>query len=182
MDLLSSLEIYIPAEAEVKNIPLWTLPKSVLRRMGLPLLNASRNLADSPEGIWISPAVIRKKGQRYTGSAIDNMTSVLGKELRASRGPFRMSFVSSNHAAHEVLKGTVPKAPLCQTSQFPPDSAPRTGRDAVVIYRGQVYLSIRVPSRSHSQRGKRTTSQPVTPSTSLLSSKKRKKVTQLYFC
>ncbi|XP_005745925.1 uncharacterized protein LOC102192745 [Pundamilia nyererei] len=175
MDLLSSLEIYIPAEAEVKNIPLLTLPKSVLRRMGLPLLNASRNLADSPEGIWISPAVIRKKGQRHTGSAIDNMTSVLGKELRASRGPFRMSFVSSNRAAHEVLKGTVPKAPLCQTSQFPSDSAPRTGRDAVVIYRGQVYLSIRMPSRSHSQRGKQMTSQPVTPSTSHLSSKKRKK-------
>lgn len=178
MDVLNGLEIYIPEEAEVKNIPLWSLPNSVLRRMGLPLISASRSLADSPEGIWICPAMVRKKGQRpnlHTGSAIDNMTSVLGKELRATRGPFRMSFVSSNRAAYEVLKGTTPRAPTCQTSLLPQDSAPQTNKDAVVIYRGQVYLSIRMPGRSHGQRGPQTVSQSATPSTSHLSSKKQKK-------
>ncbi|XP_030589890.1 uncharacterized protein LOC115783277 isoform X2 [Archocentrus centrarchus] len=180
MDVLNSLEIFIPEEAEVKNIPLWSLPNSVLRRMGLPLINASRSLADSPEGIWICPVMVRKKGQRpnlHTGSAIDNMTSALGTELRAARGPFRMSFVSSNRAAYEVLKGTTPRAPTCQTSLFPQDSAPQTNKDAVVIYRGQVYLSIRMPGRSHGQRGPQTISQSATPSTSHLSSKKQKKET-----
>lgn len=180
MDVINSLEIYIPEEADVKNIPLWSLPNSVLRRMGLPFSNASRSLANSPEGIWICPVVVRKKGQRpnlHTGSAIDNMTSVLGTELRSSRGPFRMSFVSSNRAAYEVLKGTTPSAPTCQTSLFPQDSAPRTNQDAVVIYCGQVYLSIRMPSRSHGQRGLQTISQSATPSTSHLSSKKQKQVT-----
>lgn len=161
MDLLETLEIYIPVEAEVKSILLWSLPNSVLRRMGLPQPDAdgSRKLAESPEGIWICPAVIRRKGQKQAShagnSVIENMSALMGRECRATPGPFRMSFVSSNRAAHRVLKDTMPGAKVSShkpnMSILTPGSAPRTCQDAVVIYQGRIFLSIRNPKRSQGQ-------------------------------
>ncbi|XP_040908134.1 uncharacterized protein LOC121191116 [Toxotes jaculatrix] len=161
MDSTDRLEIYIPVEAEVKNIPLWSLPGSVLRRMGLPLSDSegSGNLAGSPEGIWICPVVTRRKGQKqasHTGNgAIENMSSLLGRKFQASPGPLRMSFVSSNHAAYKVLKDVAPGKTVStqrsHTSLLPQGSASKTHQDAVVIYRGSIYLSIRKSSRRQSQ-------------------------------
>lgn len=176
MNLLESLEIYIPGDAEVKSILLWSLPNSVLRRMGLPLLNTdgSRKLAESPEGIWICPAVIRRKGQKpasHAGtSVIENMSALMGRECRATPGPFRMSFVSSNRAAHKVLKDTMPgtKVSVYKPNMSTPEKAPRTQEDAVVIYQGQIFLSIRNPSRSQS-RQERHKPQSSIPSTSVSS-------------
>ncbi|XP_044068805.1 uncharacterized protein si:dkeyp-110g5.4 [Siniperca chuatsi] len=188
MDVLDRLEIYIPVEAEVKSIPLWSLTNSVLRRMGLPLSDSegSRKLADSPEGIWICPAVIRTKGQKpasQTGNG--GMSSLLRREIRAAPGPFRMSFVSSNRAAYKVLKDTMPgekgSAHTPHSSLLPHGSAPATYKNAVVIYHGRIYLSIRNPNRIHSARETREpqpasqSSQSSIPSTSDLSSKSRKK-------
>lgn len=185
MDLLGNLEIYIPVEAEVKSIPLWSLPNSVLRRMGLPLADTegSRKIADSPEGIWICPAVLRKKGQKAASpvgnNTVENMISRMGRELRAAPGPFRMSFVSSNHAAYNVLKDTSPGTKLsAHTSHSPPPcSAPHTHRDAVVIYHGRIYLSIRKPGHSQSQ--PQLASLAAIPSTSDRSSKSQKVTFQL---
>ncbi|KAI3357468.1 hypothetical protein L3Q82_015508 [Scortum barcoo] len=161
MDLVKRLEIYIPVEAEVKRIPLWSLPNSVLRRMGLPLPDSERSgkLAVSPEGIWISPAVIQRKGHNQgsrTGNGVnENMSSLLGREFRAAPGPFQMSFVSSNRAAYKVLKDTMPgknvSAHTPQISSLPQGSAPQIYRNAVIIYNGRIYLSIRKPSRSQSR-------------------------------
>lgn len=161
MDLLAKLEIYIPVEAEVKSIPLWSLPKSVLRRMGLPLSDCegSRTLTDSPEGIWICPAVIRRKGQRlssHTGSnEIESMSSLLGRESQAVTGPFQMSFLSANYTAYKVLKDTMPGKAVSsytsQTSLLPQGSAPRTYKDAIVIYRGCIYLSSKTRNQSRSK-------------------------------
>ncbi|XP_073327291.1 uncharacterized protein [Pagrus major] len=191
MDLLESLEIYIPVEAEVKNICLWSLPNSVLRRMGLPLYDTegSRKLAESPEGVWICPAVLRKKGQRPTSSAgnsmTENMSSLMAKEFRAAPGPFRMSFVSSNHAAYNILQDTMPKGQVSAhtpcSSQLPPGSAPQTYQDAIVIYHGRIYLSIRKPSRSQHQQekhGPKPASQFSVLSTSDVSSKSQTKELQ----
>ncbi|XP_070765879.1 uncharacterized protein [Enoplosus armatus] len=189
MDILDRLEIYIPVEAEVKSIPLWSLSKSVLRRMDLPLSESegSRRLADSPEGIWICPAVIRKKGQKppsQTGNDVmENMSKLLGREAQAAPGPFRMSFVSSNRTAYKVLKDTMPgervSTDTSQTSSLPPGSATRTFKDAVVIiYRGRIYLSIRKPSQSQIQQEAhqlQPASQSSMPSTSEVSSKSQKK-------
>ncbi|KAM8754172.1 uncharacterized protein AB9X84_011079 [Acanthopagrus schlegelii] len=188
MDCLESLEIYIPVEAEVKTICLWSLPNSVLKRMGLPLYDTegSRKLAESPEGIWICPAVLRKKGQRPTSSAensmTENMSSLMGKAFRGGTGPFRMSFVSSNHAAYNILQDTMPKgqvsAHMSRSSQLHPSSAPQTYQDAIVIYHGRIYLSIRKPSRSqHKQetRGPKPASQFSVLSTSHVSSKSQTK-------
>ncbi|GLD74383.1 ligand-dependent nuclear receptor-interacting factor 1, partial [Lates japonicus] len=186
MDPPDRLEIYIPVEAEVKNIPLWSLPNSVLRRMGLPLSDSegSRNLTGSPEGIWICPVVIRKKGQKpasQTGNGVaENMSSLLSRRFRAAPGPLRMSFVSSNKAAHEVLKDITPGKKMSthrsHTSPFSQGSAPQTCQTAVVIYQGCIYLSIRKPNRSQSQlktRDPQPAAQSSIPSTS--SSKSQKK-------
>ncbi|XP_069581715.1 uncharacterized protein [Brachyistius frenatus] len=153
-NVLSRLEVYIPVEAEVKSIPLRSLPASVLRRMELrlPASDAGRKPANSPEGIWICPALIRRKGVRpasRTGSGVmENMSSVLGTEFRAASGTFRMSFVSSNRAATEVLKETVPGIRPSPPAPLPHSPAPLASQDAVVIYNGRIYLSIRKPGRN----------------------------------
>lgn len=183
MDVLNKMEIYIPVEAEVKRIPLRSLPNSMLRRMGLPVCDPDilRNLADFPEGIWICPAVIRRRGQKltsHTGNGMmENMSSVLDTEFQAKSGPLRMSIVSPNHTAYEVLKDTMPGTQMSHTLLLHQGSALRSSRDAVVIYRGCVYLFIRKPSRRQGQPG--THEQPASlsaiPSTSDLSSKSQKK-------
>ncbi|XP_076598249.1 uncharacterized protein LOC143327663 isoform X2 [Chaetodon auriga] len=164
MDLFASLEIYIPVEAEVKSIALKSLPNSVVRRMSLPLFDTdgSRMDTDSQEGIWICPAVLRKKGQRPASHAgngtMENISSLIDREFRSPRGPLRISFVSSNRTAYRVLKDTLPgkkvSAHTPHSSLLPTGSAPRTYQDAVIIYRGCIYLSIRKPRESKSQRKK----------------------------
>ncbi|XP_070825045.1 uncharacterized protein [Chaetodon trifascialis] len=164
MDLLESLEIYIPVEAEVKSIALRSLPNSVVRRMSLPLFDTdgSRMDTDSQEGTWICPVVLRKKGQKPASHAgngtMENMSSLMDREFRSARGPLRISFVSSNHAAYRVLKDTLPgkkvSAHTSHSSLLPTGSAPRTYQDAVIIYRGCIYLSIRKPREGRSKRKK----------------------------
>ncbi|KAF3696412.1 hypothetical protein EXN66_Car012090 [Channa argus] len=183
MDLRDKLEIYIPGEAEVMSIPLRSLPNSVLRRMGVPLVdfNGSKKLTNSPKGIWICPAVIQRKGQKST-SHTEKMLSFLDREFRATPGPFRMLFVVSNPTAYKVLKDIVPgnkvSPHLCCTSSLPQGLASRTYQTAVVVYAGQIYLSIRRPSRSQ---GPRDTHEPQSAScssalsTARLSSKSQKK-------
>ncbi|XP_068589678.1 ligand-dependent nuclear receptor-interacting factor 1 isoform X2 [Cebidichthys violaceus] len=188
MDLPGKLEIYIPVEAEVKSIPLWSLPRSVLRRMGLPLSGSkgSEKLSDSPEGIWICPAVIRRKGQKVASHAgnnmMENLSSLLGREFRANPGPVQMSFVAANHAVYKALKDTMPgkkvSAPTSHASPLPRGSAPRVYKDAVILYNGHVYLSIRNPNESRTQperREQQLASQSSIPSTSDVSSKSLKK-------
>ncbi|XP_010785161.1 uncharacterized protein isoform X2 [Notothenia coriiceps] len=155
MDHLKKLEIYIPLEAEVKSIPLSSLPNSVIRRMDLP--SDPRPLSDSPEGIWIHPAVIRRKGQKLTSPTgnCENMTSLLGKETRGDPGPFEMSFVSANLTAYRLLRDNMPgesiSADTAHAYPLPQGSAPHMYKDAVVIFHGRVYLS----SRNHSQKRRR---------------------------
>ncbi|XP_034393713.1 uncharacterized protein si:dkeyp-110g5.4 [Cyclopterus lumpus] len=188
MDFLGKLEIYIPVEAEVKSIPLWSLPKSVIRQMGLPLsgFKGSGKLADSPEGIWICPAVIRRKDQKLAphagNNAIENLSSLMGREFRANPGPVQMSFVSANHAVYKVLKEIMPgkkgTAHTSHASPLPRGSAPRTYKDAVILYNGRIYLSIRNPNQTRSQpetSEQQLASHSSIPSTSAVSSKSLKK-------
>ncbi|XP_078109963.1 uncharacterized protein LOC144520171 [Sander vitreus] len=157
MDLLGKVEIYIPVDAEVKSFPMWSLPKSVLKQIGLPLSDSegSGTLADSPEGICICPAIIRRKGQELVSHTVNGGTenaSLLHTEFRSGQ----MSFVCPNRTAYKVLKDTVPgkkiSAHTSHTSQLPQGSAPDKYKDAVVIYHGHVYLSIRRSNQSRSQR------------------------------
>lgn len=183
MDILTSLEIYIPVEAEVKSIPLWSLPNSVLRRMGVPLADTRgpRNLADSPEGIWICPAILRRKGQSVASLAekiaTKNMISLMSREIKAAPGPFCMSFVSANHTAYNVLRDLTGISPGMKVSAqmshghlSTPCSTPRNHKDAVVIHHGRIYLSVRKPSQSQPQ----LASMSSIPSTSDMSSRSQK--------
>ncbi|XP_041655925.1 mucin-5AC-like isoform X2 [Cheilinus undulatus] len=161
MDILVRQEIYIPRDAEVKNISLRTLPNSVLNRMGLSVKDSdgSRKLADSAVGVWICPAVLRPKGQRRPSEIgnrlLENMSSKIAEDCRASTRRLQMSFVSSNKEAHKVLNETLHGHSVSADTSFagvlPPDSAPHTYQVAVVIYQGRVYLSIRKPSRRKPQ-------------------------------
>lgn len=155
MDALASSEVYIPKEAEVKTIPLWSLPKYTLRRIGLaqPDGDGSKNLSASPKATWISPAVIRERGRPLFNHAGDkakvSMTSLLKKELETVQHPIHMPFVSCNCTAYNVLKEFLPTRRISrqptQTSLLPHGSPPGTQQDAVIIYGGRIYLSIRKP-------------------------------------
>jgi len=190
MDLLGKLEIYIPVEAEVKSIPLWSLPKSVLSRMGLPasVRKGSGKLADSLEGIWICPAVIRRKGQKLAphagDNAAENLSSLMGREFRANPGPVQMNFVSANHAVYKVLKDVMPgkKGAAPHAAPLPRGSAPRMYKDAIILYNGRIYLSIRNPNRRRPEASEpQPAAQSSVPSTSAVSSKSLKKVTIFKF-
>ncbi|KAM8864052.1 uncharacterized protein AB9W97_018564 [Spinachia spinachia] len=185
MDLLGKLEIYFPVKAEVKRIPLWTLPKSVIRGMGLPV-SASKSagkLTASPEGTWICPAVIRRKGQKLASHAgnhtMENLSSLLGREFRANPGPVQMSFVSANRAVYRELKdamhGRTVLADTCHASPLPRGDAPQMYKDAVILYNGHVYLSIRNPNQNRSPPDTLRHSQSSISSTSDSPSKSLKK-------
>lgn len=137
MDVVENLEIYIPAEAEVKIVPLRSLPPSVLRRMDLPP-SSSRQPADSPEVVWISPIVLRGRGQKPPEET-EESKSQMYRLSRASSGPLRMSFVSANRAAYSVLKNGTPPRKRASSTQ----AAHSSHRDAIVVYRRRIYLSIR---------------------------------------
>ncbi|XP_041859676.1 uncharacterized protein si:dkeyp-110g5.4 [Melanotaenia boesemani] len=175
MDDRNELEIYIPVEAEVKSIPLQSLPSSVLRRMGLPLSDsdAPRKSADSQQVIWICPTVIGRKGQgsasRRGSAAAENARSLLGTKFRDRPDSLQMSFVSSNRAAWEVLKGISPGKRTSNTQPFPQGSVTPSNQNAVVIYCGRVYLCIR------SRGQKKPASSSTVPSTSKLASESPKK-------
>lgn len=158
----------------MKSISMSSLPKSVLRRMGFPQSDSegSRKLAESPQGIWICPAVLRRKGHKGN-SLIENMSLLMARVVQAAPGPLQMSFVSSNPAAYKVLKDCGPgKNVSAHSFQSPPGMALRTYEHAVIIYHGCIYLSIRKPKRSQPQ----PPSQSSTPSTSDVSSESQKKV------
>ncbi|CAB1433509.1 unnamed protein product, partial [Pleuronectes platessa] len=97
MDSLNRLEIFIPDEADATTINLCSLTAVVLKRMGFPLHDSkdSKKLA-----IWISPAVLRRKGQKLlsnTGKdALESASSLLGRRFRHLTGPFKMPIYSSN--------------------------------------------------------------------------------------
>ena len=174
MDSLNRLEIFIPEEADAKTIHLCSLPAILLKRMGLPLHDSkdSKKLA-----IWISPAVLRRKGQKppsNTGKdALENASSLLGRRFQPLMGPFKMPISSTNRAICNMLKdmnqGKTLSTCKSPTPLCPRDSPPQTGFPAIVIYRGCVYLCI--------SKNKPSKRRQDTPSTHSLSSESQKKVT-----
>lgn len=145
MDVCKELDIYIPKEAEVRTIPLNRLPRSVLRQMGVPL--PDRKSADSPDVIWICPAVMRTKVQ---GPASHRDGDLL-KKLRIRSNPLQMSFVSSNHTALELLKDLSSGARSFKTQLARQDSVPEADQNVVVIYQGRIYLCMKRSTRNQGQ-------------------------------
>lgn len=149
MDLLENLEIFIPANAEVKIVPLRSLPSSVQRRMG-SLPSSSWQPADSLEGVWICPAHLRGRGQRpvkRTGERGEgeDAKQLVWQQSQALTGPLRMSFVTANRSAYNVLSsGMLPRrAVSAAAAAAAAGRAVMTHQDAVVVYRNRIYLAIK---------------------------------------
>ncbi|XP_053281337.1 uncharacterized protein LOC128442788 [Pleuronectes platessa] len=172
MDSLNRLEIFIPDEADATTINLCSLPAVVLKRMGFPLHDSkdSKKLA-----IWISPAVLRRKGQKLlsnTGKdALESASSLLGRRFRHLTGPFKMPIYSSNRAISNMLKdmnqGKTLSTCKSPTSLCPRGSPPQNGFSAIVIYHGCIYLCISKNNPSKCRKD--------TPSTHSVSSESQKK-------
>ncbi|XP_017259344.1 uncharacterized protein LOC108228311 [Kryptolebias marmoratus] len=149
MDACNELDIYIPKEAEVKIVPLKSLSVSVLAKMGIPL--PDRKSADSPDVVWISPAVMKRKGRgsvAHRDSCSSETAYRLFSKLRVRSNPLQMSFVSSNRTAWELLKNVSSRTGPSKTQPVRQESAPVDDRSAVVIYQERIYLCIRRSTRS----------------------------------
>lgn len=158
MELLENLEVFIPANAEVKIVPLRSLPSSVQRRMG-SLPSSSWQPADSLEGVWICPAHLRVRGQRSVEKRSgkeeedDDAKQLVWQQSQALTGPMRMSFVTASRSAYNVLSsGMLPRrAVSAATAAAAVGRAAKTHQDAIVVYRNRIYLALkRRPGRQQS--------------------------------
>ncbi|CAL8253470.1 unnamed protein product [Arctogadus glacialis] len=184
MDTSELREIYIPQDAQVGSIPLWTIPDRILDRMGVPRpsnnpsSSSSRSPSPSPEGTWISPVLVRKMSHPAVSGDIDP-TGVspfwaMRKTLADTHGsPVEIPFVTSNRLALEVLRDFLPGARFSNLTsgprsciRLPRVAAPPLHQDAVLVYEGNVFLSIRRPKR---RRGGEPSSAPPTPAPTALS-------------
>ncbi|XP_023208062.1 uncharacterized protein LOC111612146 isoform X1 [Xiphophorus maculatus] len=164
-------EINIPVEAEVKTVPLKNLPNSVIRKIGPPVFEGdpARKQSDSTDVTWICPAVVRRKGQDFVSGSgrhlADNLLSFVGTQVPAS--PLKMSFVSSNRAARDVLMNISPGRRSSKEELLSQDSALLANDDAVIVYKGQIYLCIRkAKRRTRRTRKRQPVCQAAMPSTS----------------
>lgn len=186
IDTLDNFEIYIPKEAVVKTVPVWTLPVSIQRRMGL-LCAQSGNATKGPNATWISPVAIRERvcspnTLATAETAKMNMASLMTNELKATSTPYHMAFVSSSCAAFSVLGDFLPSRENiemqtpAQTSTLPHGTPPKSHQDAIIIHNGRIYLSLKkaVPMKGQRKRSCSISKSPASPS---LRTSKRKLIT-----
>nr|XP_057907943.1 uncharacterized protein LOC131104607 isoform X1 [Doryrhamphus excisus] len=145
MNALDGLEMFIPEEAQVKSIAIWSLPSSMIRAIGLPTMDPKGidRIADSPLGIWICPAVLRSKDH---GSAQRNAASLLTAEFQLARSPLKIAFVSSSVEAYNVLKDNAYGKGATRpphTALLSPEVALHSSEDFIIIYNEQLYLMMR---------------------------------------
>lgn len=163
-EAMDSIEIYIPEKAEVKSIKLGDLPKATLRKIKLhPSLKGSTNGKDlaSLMAAWISPVALREKCHSSTNQPVDaanNCIALLsGIEQKAVEGPFPMPVVSSNTTAFNFLtdlfssKSTEYVSPT-KTPKLPFGFPPHHPQDAIIIFCGRVYLSVKKPKLNKYQK------------------------------
>ncbi|XP_059908977.1 polycystin-1-like protein 3 [Gadus macrocephalus] len=175
MDTSERREIYIPQDAHVGSIPLWTIPDRILDRMGVPRPSnnpsSSSSPSPSPEGTWISPVLVRKMSHAAVSGDIDPTGGspfwAMRKTLEDTHGsPVEIPLVTSNRLALEVLRDFLPGARFSNLTsgprsciRLPRVAAPPLHHEAVLVYEGNVFLSIRRPKR---RRGGEPSSAPPT--------------------
>lgn len=172
LDTLDNFEIYIPKEAEVKTVPVWTLPFSIRRRMGL-LGAQSGHAMRGPNATWISPVAIRERvcspnNLATAESAKMNMASLVTNDLKGTSTPFHMAFVSSSCAAYSVLGDFLPSRENMEmetpalSNLLPHGTPPRSHQDAIIIHHGRIYLSLKKAEPMKDQK-KKSCSMPKSP-------------------
>ncbi|KAK0146491.1 DNA polymerase beta [Merluccius polli] len=152
MEAPEGLEIYVPKDALVGSVNLWTIPACVLRQMGLPRpptrssSSTPPSPSTSPKGTLISPVLVRKR----TRSAAPGTLWSMRKELAAAEksSPLQIPFVTSNKTAFGVLRDVTSSRGRRSSCRVPRTSPPpRMDQDSVVVYKGRVYLSMKKPKR-----------------------------------
>ncbi|RVE71244.1 hypothetical protein OJAV_G00071980 [Oryzias javanicus] len=156
MSVCQEWQIFIPEEAEVQSLPLQSLPPSVLKRMGLPPLDCDPSRRPADLVTWICPAFVGKKGRSSAPPTGRGRAEGVRTLMRCGSGsaPLKMSFVSSNRVALEVLKDISHRP---HSRPLPQGSAPTTNQTALVIHRGLIYLCIRKSGLSQKQQKRSST-------------------------
>ncbi|CAL8324923.1 unnamed protein product [Merluccius merluccius] len=149
METPDGLEIYVPKDALVGSVNLWTIPACVLRQMGLPRPPTRSSSSTSPKGTLISPVLVRKR-TRCAAPGVGGTLWSMRRELAAAEksSPLQIPFVTSNKTAFGVLRDVSSSRGRRSSCRVPRTSPPpRMDQDAVVVYKGRVYLSMKKPKR-----------------------------------
>ncbi|KAL7884494.1 hypothetical protein AOLI_G00072640 [Acnodon oligacanthus] len=153
---MSSVEVYIPTAACVRNVSVQCLPPSVARKMGVRQPNGLPQTAT-----WICPVELREKGLS------SNRTPQTHRSL--TQGQFKLPVVSSNPTASRIFsKFLYSGKSVLQASE--PDAPAACSRvsshrqNAIILYDGQIFLSVRRKRVLSSQLDSKGLLSPVPPS------------------
>ncbi|XP_036435532.1 uncharacterized protein si:dkeyp-110g5.4 isoform X2 [Colossoma macropomum] len=139
MSSVENTEVYIPTDACVRNISVQCLPPSIARKMGVR--PSPREPNGSPQTVtWICPVELREKGSSSSRTAQTHRF--------LTQGQFRLPVVSSNptasrifskflYSGKSVLQAGEPDAPVACSRV----SSHR--KNAIILYDGQIFLSVR---------------------------------------
>ncbi|XP_056585419.1 uncharacterized protein si:dkeyp-110g5.4 isoform X2 [Triplophysa dalaica] len=157
MTSMENIEVYIPKEACVKNIPFQSLSSSMIRKISLHLCH---NRSETPEKqivTSISPVELREK-------AVSDSIEVRSCMTKITPGKFWLPVVSSSVKAYKVLKSILPahrppiqlSVPEHVEASIPVGKASALKKNSFIIFNNQIFLSVKRP------RGKRVSFQSLT--------------------
>ncbi|XP_030640485.1 uncharacterized protein si:dkeyp-110g5.4 [Chanos chanos] len=163
MSSLERTEVYVPKDAKVQTVPVKYLPASTARQIGLlkSLKPLGGSMKEMPQtATWISPVVIREKKAAESSDASDTARSHLTSQVKkTAQGRFQLPVTTSNLTAFRLLRKFVP-VDKCQSQNTEQEvlAAPLTrgrvtcfGQDAIILYNGQIYLSLKKDKSSRKQ-------------------------------
>ncbi|KAL6459393.1 hypothetical protein MHYP_G00328650 [Metynnis hypsauchen] len=139
MSSVEDTEVYIPKDACVRNVPVQCLPPSVARKMGMR--PSPREPNDSPQtAMWICPVELREKGSS------SSRTPQTRRFL--TQGQFKLPVVSSNPTASRIFSKFLysGKSVLQAGELDAPAACSRVSshrQNAIILYDGQIFLSVR---------------------------------------
>ncbi|KAA0714194.1 hypothetical protein E1301_Tti007342 [Triplophysa tibetana] len=157
MTSMENIEVYIPKEACVKNIPFRSLSSSIIRKISVHLCH---NRSETPEKqivTSISPVELREKQVADSREVRSCMTKI-------TPGQFWLPVVSSSVKSYKVLKSILPahrppiqlSVPEHEEASIPVGKASALKKNSFIIVNNQIFLSVKRP------RGKRVSFQSLT--------------------
>lgn len=162
MTSMENIEVYIPKEACVKNIPFQSLSSSMIRKISAHLRH---NRSETPEKqlvTCISPVELREKAMADSSESRSCMSKI-------TPGQFWLPVVSSSVMAYKILKSILPahrppiqlSVPEHEDASFPISKASVRQKNSFIVFNNQIFLSVKRP------RGKRVSSQSLTSPSAL---------------
>ncbi|KAI7798118.1 hypothetical protein IRJ41_021377 [Triplophysa rosa] len=157
MTSMENIEVYIPKEACVKNIPFQSLSSSMIRKISVHLCHNSSETPEKQIVTCISPVELSVK-------AVADSSEVRSCMTKITPGQFWLPVVSSSVKAYKILKSILPahrppvqlSVPAHEDASFPISKASVLLNNSLIIFNNQIFLSVKRP------RGKRVSSQSLT--------------------